>query len=66
MSVHEPVAVDVATAAKIVGVSRAALYPLVMSGDIPSFKVGRRRLVPVAGLEAWVVRVSHDDSQRDG
>lgn len=61
----EPITVDVATAARLVGVSRAALYPLVMSGDIPSFKLGRRRLVPVAGLEEWVARAARDDPQRD-
>ena len=50
---EERIAVDVETAAGLIGISRAALYPLVMSGDVPSFKVGRRRLVPVAALRAW-------------
>jgi len=58
---RDPITVNVATAARLVGVSRAALYPLVMSGDIPSFKVGRRRLVPVAGLEAWAARAARDE-----
>lgn len=59
----EPITVDVATAAKLVGLSRAAFYPLVMSGDVPSFKVGRRRLVPIAGLESWVARSSDQEGE---
>lgn len=52
---EERIAVDVETAAEMIGVSRACLYPLVMAGDIPSFKIGRRRLVSVAGLREWAV-----------
>lgn len=57
---NERIAVDVETAADMLGISRAALYPLVMAGEIPSFKVGRRRLVPVDRLRAWA------DRQPDG
>lgn len=49
----ERIAVDVETAAWLVGLSRGTLYPLLMCGEVPSFKVGRRRLVWVAGLRAW-------------
>lgn len=63
MPVGDRITVDVATAAKLVGLSRAAFYPLVMSGDVPSFKVGRRRLVPVAGLESWVARAASRDGE---
>lgn len=47
------IAVDVDTAAEMLGISRGALYPLVMAGDVPSFKIGRRRLVPVEALRSW-------------
>jgi len=47
------IAVDVDTAAEMLGISRGALYPLVMAGEVPSFKIGRRRLVLVDGLRAW-------------
>lgn len=47
------IAVDVHTAAEMLGISRGALYPLVMAGEVPSFKIGRRRLVLVDGLRAW-------------
>ena len=47
----EPMAVDVATAAKLAGVGFTTMRELVMSGTIPSSKIGRRRLVRVAAIE---------------
>ena len=38
---------------KATGLSRAYLYPLVMSGEIPSCKFGRARRIPREGLEEW-------------
>src|SRR5205814_333602 len=55
------VAVSVAEAAELVGLSRAGFYPLVLSGDVPSIKVGKRRLVPIAGLREWASRRSQSD-----
>ena len=50
MQGEDRIAVNVETAAEMLGVSRGALYPLVMSGDVPSFKIGGRRLVLIDGL----------------
>jgi excisionase family DNA binding protein len=50
----EVLAVRVNEAARIIGVSRSVLYPLLSSGTIPSFKVGAVRLVPVDALRRWV------------
>jgi len=41
---------SVATAAEMLGISRALAYELVRSGDIPSLKLGRRVVVPCAAL----------------
>jgi excisionase family DNA binding protein len=41
-------------AARRLGMSRGALYPRVMSGEIPSIKIGKSRRIPIAQLEAWV------------
>jgi excisionase family DNA binding protein len=49
----ERIALNVEEAARVLGLSRAALYPRVMSGEVPSFKVGTRRLVLVSALRAW-------------
>lgn len=52
----ERLAVSVGEAATMVGVSRATLYPLIGRGELASFTLGPRRLVPVAALREWVER----------
>jgi len=52
----EKLAVSVNEAAALIGLGRDVTYRLVMSGDIPSWKVGARRLIPVAGLRDYVAR----------
>ena len=39
-------------AAEILGISRSTAYECVKSGEIPSLKLRRRVVVPVAALEA--------------
>lgn len=49
-----PVAYDVDEAAVALRLSRSALYELIRSGQIRSVKSGRRRLVPVSALTAYL------------
>ena len=48
-------AVSPAEAARLLGIGRTRLYEELGSGAIPSFSLGRRRLIRVAALEAWMV-----------
>jgi excisionase family DNA binding protein len=41
-------------AARRLGMSRGAIYPRVISGEIPSIKIGKSRRIPIAQLDAWV------------
>ena len=50
----EPLAVSAAEAARLLGVSRPTLYNLLNQSGVPSFRVGNRVLVSVAGLQDWV------------
>ena len=43
-------------AAEALGVSRARMYELLASGEIPSVKVGNVKRVPVASLNDWLQR----------
>ena len=43
-------------AAEAIGVSRARMYELLASGEIPSVKVGNVKRVPVASLNDWLQR----------
>lgn len=45
-------------AAEQLGVSRSRVYELLGTGDLPSFAIGRRRLIAVAELAASVARLS--------
>lgn len=38
------------------GLSRPTMWRLVKSGDLPSLKIGRRRLVAVRDLDAYIDR----------
>lgn len=52
----EPLAVSAAEAARLLGISRPSIYPLLNRDDFPSFRVGNRVLVSVAGLQEWIDR----------
>ena len=49
-----PLAVSAAEAARLLGVSRPTLYQYIGRDDFPSFRLGKRVLVSVAGLQAWI------------
>ena len=49
-----PLAVSAAEAARLLGISRPTLYQYIGRDDFPSFRVGNRVLVSVAGLQAWI------------
>ncbi len=48
---HPPLAVPIDQAAVLINLSRAKLYRLVKSGDIPKVKIGRRTLIRIKDLE---------------
>lgn len=54
MNEVKPLAVSTSTAAQMIDVSRPTLYRLLRTGEIPSFQVGSRRLIPTSGLATWV------------
>lgn len=48
------IAVGMAEAARRLGLSARTIAALVLSQELPSRKVGRRRIIPVTALEAFV------------
>ena len=57
----EPLAVGTAEGARLLGISRPTLYTLLNRSDFPSFRVGNRILISVAGLQAWIDRQTKED-----
>lgn len=47
-------ALSVDEAADAVGISRVYLYAELKAGRLASKKIGKRRLIPVAALQAWL------------
>ena len=47
----QPLTVTVEQAAKLLGIGRSTAYELVHTGDIPSLRLGRRIVVPIAQLD---------------
>lgn len=52
-----PEAESVAEAARRAGVSRTFLYERIAAGELPTIKAGKRRLVRVEALRAWLLRL---------
>jgi excisionase family DNA binding protein len=53
---NEQLAYGPADAARLIGHSRSGFYLLLASGTIPSFKVGRKRLIRRTDLLAFMER----------
>ena len=58
-----PLAVSAAEAARLLGISRPTLYQLLNREDFPSFRVGNRVLVSVAGLQELIDRQTKEVAQ---
>lgn len=50
----QPITVSIAEACRIVGIGKTSLYAAINAGKIEAVRVGRRRLVKVASLEALI------------
>ena len=50
--------VSVEEAARLVGHSRSGIYEVIASGDLKAFKLGKRRLILVTELRAWIERAA--------
>lgn len=53
---HPPIAVSPDEAARLAGIGRTTLYAALAKGDLPSIKIGTRRLVRVDAIHDWLAR----------
>ncbi len=58
-----PLSVGVEDGARLIGVARSMFYEILARGEIESFKLGRRRLVLVKELEAYINRQAKENSR---
>jgi excisionase family DNA binding protein len=50
----EPLQVEVTEVARLLGYSRATIYEMLNSGELPSTRHGSSRRIPVSALRAWI------------
>jgi excisionase family DNA binding protein len=53
-TVDHRLAVSVEEAAAMLSVGRTTLYAAISTGELPSLKIGRRRLIRIQTLESWI------------
>ena len=56
----EPMLLSIDEASQRLSIGRSLLYTMLLRGDLASVKVGKRRLVPVNALEAYVAGLVKD------
>lgn len=59
----QPLAVSPEEAAHASGTTRTAVYEAIARGDLMSFKAGRRRLILIEELRAWLNRMAKEDAR---
>ena len=55
-------AISIPEAAETLGIGVSKAYEAANSGEIPTIRIGKRILVPVAALERMLERVTSDSS----
>lgn len=58
-----PLSVGVDDGARLIGVARSMFYEILARGEIESFKLGRRRLILVKNLEAFINRQAKENNR---
>jgi excisionase family DNA binding protein len=58
ISKAEPLAVSPGEAARLAGLGRTTIYDALGSGALRSIKIGKRRLITIEALRAWLL--SHE------
>jgi excisionase family DNA binding protein len=53
-TIDERFAISILEAAKVLGISRSYAYQMAATGELPTLRLGRRILVPVAALRELV------------
>ena len=53
---QNPIAVSPDEAARLAGIGRTTLYAALSEGELPSIKIGTRRLIRVEAIHDWLAR----------
>lgn len=53
-----PLSVSVEEAARLTGFTRTGIYEVMAKGELQTFKIGKRRLILITELKAWIERAA--------
>ncbi|OQR35194.1 DNA-binding protein [Pseudomonas sp. T] len=56
-------AVNPDKASDISSIPRTAIYAAIANGDLPSFKAGKRRLILVKDIDAWLTKMAKEEAK---
>ncbi|MDX2352490.1 helix-turn-helix domain-containing protein [Stutzerimonas xanthomarina] len=59
----QPLAVGPEQAAHASGTTRSAIYEAIARGELVSFKAGKRRLILIEELKAWLNRMAKENAR---
>ncbi len=55
--------VGIDDAARAIGVARCSMYDIVARGEVASFKLGRRRMILMSELTAYINRMAKENAR---
>lgn len=55
-----PLTIPIPEACRLIGIGRSKFYELVASGEIPAVRLGRRTLIPLDALRAFIEAKAKD------
>ena len=61
--VMEQLTISVEEAAKILGISRGSAYLAAQTGQLPTIRIGKRLIIPVAALEKMLASADVEEGQ---
>ncbi|UHC82753.1 helix-turn-helix domain-containing protein [Pseudomonas sp. NIBR-H-19] len=59
----QPLSVGPEAAASMTGHTRSGIYCAIAAGELKAFKLGKRRLILVTELTAWIERVAKEGAR---
>ena len=63
---NEKLVLNAGQVSKLLGLSRGSVYRGILTGEIPSVKVGKRLLIPRRSLEKWLAQEASESANALG
>lgn len=58
----KPITMSIEDMARVLGIGRNKAHDMLKMPGFPVLKLGRRKLIPIKGLEAWIEKQAQNDN----